>query len=235
MQAQPPQYTIEQTHHPAFVPRAGGVPGTPFFNETDPKYQCCCGSMHVRTGAIIIGVLELISAFLGLVGASIQLTSGSTAGYAMASIISGYISVLLTVIVVGLMFYSMKTERKGFIIPHLVMQILEIIVMAIYAIVAIVMAFIGGVIIVANNDRNTGSAAAISIGIVIAVLIVLGLCIAFQFWWFFVILRLYRFYRDKENAGFANVQVNMQPIIQPTYNNNNNQPSFDNKGFTEAT
>jgi len=72
------------------------------FNPEDRHWKCLCGSMHVITGATVLAILGIIFGIISIIG------------------------ILWMVPICILMLYGVKNDRKGFIIPYLVMQVILI-------------------------------------------------------------------------------------------------------------
>lgn len=68
---------IVTTNQPVQQQFSGIQSMPPIFDEHDPRYKCCCQSIHVKTGAMIIGIVELVGAFFSFVGATVHATAGS--------------------------------------------------------------------------------------------------------------------------------------------------------------
>uniref|UniRef100_A0A915KEM0 Lysosomal-associated transmembrane protein 4B n=1 Tax=Romanomermis culicivorax TaxID=13658 RepID=A0A915KEM0_ROMCU len=171
----------------------------PIFDESQSKYKCCCGCMHSRTGGIIIGILELIAVVVNFaVYASNYAQSESSTGQFVVSLLATSI----VAVIVVLLFFGIKKENHNYIIPHLVLQILGIVALAIVAIINIVAVCVSSTV-VASSDKNSQTTTAVLLT-VIAVSIVVLLSAIFQIWFFVVILRLYHFYRDKKSFAVRN-------------------------------
>uniref|UniRef100_A0A914CME2 Uncharacterized protein n=1 Tax=Acrobeloides nanus TaxID=290746 RepID=A0A914CME2_9BILA len=73
-------------------------------------YSCCCGCMHVRTGAMVIGILGIIGSIFGVI-------SGIVSG--MWTNIVAYV---IGIIISGLIIFADRTERQWGYLPYLVLN-----------------------------------------------------------------------------------------------------------------
>uniref|UniRef100_A0A915HMQ4 MARVEL domain-containing protein n=1 Tax=Romanomermis culicivorax TaxID=13658 RepID=A0A915HMQ4_ROMCU len=112
------------------APIRSGVSGV---DEDDPRYKCCCGAMHVRTGAMVLAVVELVFAVLGVLGAVSgggRYKSGTQGG--------SFLNGVVTIIVCSLMIYGLRKTRRYFLVPHMVFQVMAIIACFIFAILFLI-------------------------------------------------------------------------------------------------
>uniref|UniRef100_A0A914DZA7 Uncharacterized protein n=1 Tax=Acrobeloides nanus TaxID=290746 RepID=A0A914DZA7_9BILA len=92
--------------------------------------SCCCGCMHVRTGAMVIGILGIVGSIFGVISGIVNGTWISIVAYAIGIIIS------------GLIIFADRTERQWGYLPYLVLNgiwiILNILVIIAFIILGIV-------------------------------------------------------------------------------------------------
>lgn len=171
-------------------------------NDSDPKYRCCCNAMHVRVGAIIIGVLELLGAVSNLGGASSAAASGrSNFNGIQGGPYYGIGSAIVLVIVVTLLFIAIAKENAALVIPHLVVQILAIIGLIIFAICMIILFAIG------SYHVSTSESGTHFTVLVIVLVVVFIISAILEIWFFVVILKLYRYYKEKSATAYV-------PVVQ---------------------
>uniref|UniRef100_A0A915J1E9 Transmembrane protein n=1 Tax=Romanomermis culicivorax TaxID=13658 RepID=A0A915J1E9_ROMCU len=84
--------------------KSATIDATEDFEE--PQFLCCCQRMHVRTAATVVGALELLFV-LGVVRYNVTV---------------GLIMLVPSVVVISLLFWAIHTNKAVFIIPHLVWQ-----------------------------------------------------------------------------------------------------------------
>jgi len=196
------------------------------FNPDSSAYKTCC--CHVRTCTLVIGILELIAItaqFLNTVisGANSGLT-GATSG---ASIALAVIMFIFGLVVIILLFVGLKKQNHKFLIPHLVFQVFAMIIVGIFIVI-----FILGVVVAESNSTDEVVAKAVLIAGIIGI-VVCALAIAFEIWFFVVVLRCYRFFRDQGQAGYpANIQlatVGMQQQNYPQVQQQQQYPYYPSK------
>uniref|UniRef100_A0A915JLT4 DUF7027 domain-containing protein n=1 Tax=Romanomermis culicivorax TaxID=13658 RepID=A0A915JLT4_ROMCU len=105
-------------------------------DDDDPRYKCCCGIIHVRNGAMIIAIVEIIFSILVALGGITGVTSGK---YKSSSESGSYFNCGITIIVCLLMIYGLWKTSRYFLIPHMVFQIIFIIICGLLAVVFIIL------------------------------------------------------------------------------------------------
>uniref|UniRef100_A0A915HP01 MARVEL domain-containing protein n=1 Tax=Romanomermis culicivorax TaxID=13658 RepID=A0A915HP01_ROMCU len=191
------------------APIRSGVSG---INEDDPRYKCCCGVMHVRTGAMVLAIVELVFAVLGVLGA----VSGGGGHYKSGTQGGSFFNGAVTILVCSLMLYGLRKTsnficRRYFLVPHMVFQVLAIIACFIFAVIFIIGAIGAGATKTnsqygqyrSNDDAGLGSAI---LGISAVIFALIGVL---EIWFFLVVLGAFRYLRDKETAGFQG-----NPMVQ---------------------
>lgn len=174
------------------------------FDSNHPTYKCCCGSIHVVTGGIIIGILEIF----GCISSTIGLIVNRATGVELGNIYAGFIGSLITLIVVALMFVGINKKQHQWIIPHLVLQTLGILGLLICAIQTIIISatlVASTPVHIQENDlivtRFSHDDARINGQVSTAIVIVLGILLiiaaVLEIWFLIVILKLCRFLRDQ--------------------------------------
>uniref|UniRef100_A0A915J6T0 DUF7027 domain-containing protein n=1 Tax=Romanomermis culicivorax TaxID=13658 RepID=A0A915J6T0_ROMCU len=100
--------------------------------DYDSYNRCCCNTMHIRTGAFWVGVCQLISVVLNAFIVFLQaffVDSHHRKQLNFSIIAFICLPLILTPIVVGLMFWGLYKYKANFLIPHLVYQMLIVIVL----------------------------------------------------------------------------------------------------------
>lgn len=173
------------------------------FNEDHPQYHCCT-CVHVKTGAIIIGVLEILWSLTNIGGLLAQHEQKNYAGLD-GSIYYGLGGSTIAILVAVLLFVGAVRESHIWVIPHLVVQVMGIIALFIGGIAAIVVA--------ATGMKETADIW----GLLIFTAAILVLFAAFEIWWFKVILQFYRYCKHKKrySSSMGNVieYGNQQPVV----------------------
>lgn len=167
-------------------------PGQVYVDESNVKYKCCCGSTSVRTGAIIIGILDIFGILYNFYwfATSAQMTATGMAGGLVVNI-----ALLLAVL---LMFYGIKTEKAPFLLPYLGLQILRIVGSAILAVVLFIL-LAGGKFDHLSPDGDPRSDQ-VAKSMISGLAIILVVSVSFIIWFFLVVKVLYGFYKDKKAA-----------------------------------
>uniref|UniRef100_A0A915HNI6 Uncharacterized protein n=1 Tax=Romanomermis culicivorax TaxID=13658 RepID=A0A915HNI6_ROMCU len=179
------------------------------FDEQDSRYKCCCSHMHVKTGSLIIIILECVGVVMTVIAA--------LAGSGGAIDIVGS---LIGVAIIILLIYAMKKENAVFVLPHLVFQGIIVVALVVIAIGHMSDALSitgkmdealetkggGGVNATNLSSRQqqqiiaTGGGA---IGLLVFLAIILFACAALEAWFFLILLGLYRYYKEKRQAGLT--------------------------------
>lgn len=207
------------------------------FDENNPQYRCCCQKIHVKIGALIIAVLELVYAVVIAIPAIRALINDPKA---MGNIVNFLIAAVFLVVVVLLIVGLIKV-KKNLIIPHLIWQLVFIAIGLLMIILAI-LAFAGvsgtedvkktlglgkvshlsateiGTKEIADKttlDEETKEregkkdAGSFIVGLIL-ILLVYGIGILLEVWFFIVVRQAYRYTKDKEQ--FQNAQWEGVPL-----------------------
>uniref|UniRef100_A0A914X7L2 DUF7027 domain-containing protein n=1 Tax=Plectus sambesii TaxID=2011161 RepID=A0A914X7L2_9BILA len=163
------------------------------FDAHDPRFKCCCGSIHVKTGALVVAILMAIALGLNLISNVVYYNNNNNGSGGFGSSIAG---ALIGGVVCALLFYGIRLERAGFLMPYLILQGIGIVVLTIGAIIC----FVGAVSnakfardfadewVYNNGDMNGRTVAIVAfISLLITVII--------QVWFFWVVYKCYVFFR----------------------------------------
>jgi hypothetical protein len=157
---------------------------------------------------LVIGIIELVGLIIQFISGIGSYASGgagktgSSYGLTLSGVIGGVIGFVIGLIVVILLLYGLNKIKPVFVIPHLVMQIIGIVLLIISAIGYFVMAGIAGS--GSNEDfrrqeTNRGAVIGVLVGAGF-VMLAIALVEVFFFW---VILRAYRYLKDRKFADDA--------------------------------
>lgn len=172
----------------------------PQFDPNSSRYRCwfggCC---RITTCVRVIGVLELIGVIIDFISTIVQYTQLPN-GPRRTDLIIGIVTFLIGITVIAMLFYGVSKERAAFLIPHMVLQIIALILFG----VAIVLFGLAASAVTANvavhnrsNYDTYGDAVETSMAVCIALLIVLLLVFFLEILFFINVLRCYRYLKDK--------------------------------------
>ncbi|KAI6190979.1 hypothetical protein M3Y97_00177700 [Aphelenchoides bicaudatus] len=94
------------------------------FEPWDPIYRCCCGSVHVKQGALIIGTLTGIIIMYSLFVIFVKLELDNAWNWAQI------ILLFVDLLAVLLLIYGIMTERHRFLLPYLIYSFHTIMLLA---------------------------------------------------------------------------------------------------------
>uniref|UniRef100_A0A1I8AIC1 MARVEL domain-containing protein n=1 Tax=Steinernema glaseri TaxID=37863 RepID=A0A1I8AIC1_9BILA len=99
----------------------------------NPEYQCCCGSMHVKTGTMVIAVISFVT---GVFSVLYTLTApGESAFFASFSVATAIIEVVFACLVI----HGIKSGKAKMLMPFMAYQVFNLLQIA----VLFVISFIG--------------------------------------------------------------------------------------------
>lgn len=178
----------------------GGGAGAFDFNENDPRYKCCCGCMHVRNGAILLAIVELVFSVLGVLAA----LAGGGGRNRMGTSSVSFANCVVTIVVSSSMLFGLKKTRRYFLVPHVIVQFFSIIGFFVGAIFFAISAMGSGS---SHNGfgRSSDEYPALVYGIAAILCLII---VALECWFFSVVWRAFRYLRDKQTARFQG-----QPMI----------------------
>jgi len=139
--------------------------------EFDNKWRCCCLSMSYKTGAFLIAILEIVYATINLIGGIVSTATLPTNNPAGA--VLGIFIGLLIIITAALMIVGLERDSPYFIIPHLIGQIIAMLLFLALLITGIVFAAKGGI---QDKVRMEDTGAALIVYSVV--------CLCFFLWFF---------------------------------------------------
>ena len=94
----------------------GNAPFDPF----QPRFMCCCGSIHVEKGTKIIGIIRLVLVILSVL---------AYLGYPVEVSNKIFALVLLIIIasIVILLLVGIKKENHRYLLPYLILEVRSVI------------------------------------------------------------------------------------------------------------
>uniref|UniRef100_A0A915Q5S3 PGG domain-containing protein n=1 Tax=Setaria digitata TaxID=48799 RepID=A0A915Q5S3_9BILA len=143
--------------HPVLVRDQDGlvndmVPKVIQFNESSENYRCLCNCFHIKTGALIVAGTEMLMLLIFLINSLVVIVgqdtiyeriTGTYDNYMMQSFSASMIGIGLSFLAVILLFVGTVRNIATFLIPHLIMQIIVVLIL--------VFALICGIIALSTN------------------------------------------------------------------------------------
>jgi len=182
----------------------------PYFDPNAKQYRtccCCCCSCQALTGAKVVAILELIYACFWL---AISIAGIATGSGSRANQIIGIVGFVVLLVVSILVLVGCSKERHPYLMPFLVVMMIQIII-AIIEIVLIILVMVGVGVATAAAEHSTSGGTTMapqtktvlnivgwSVSGVMIFIYLIGLLIAITY--FVVVLRGYRYLRDKYYA-----------------------------------
>ncbi|KHN84904.1 hypothetical protein Tcan_07560 [Toxocara canis] len=132
---------------------ADSVPKSIQFDESSDDYRCLCNCFHVKTGALLVGVAEIVMLVFFFVNSllvfaaqdkSYHKATGLSDSFVSGPFIASMIGIGISSLVVLLLFIGIARNCAVLLIPHIVVQVLIIIVL--------LLALIDGIIAFSTNS-----------------------------------------------------------------------------------
>lgn len=174
--------------------------------------KCFFKCIPIQRGAVTVGILEIMMALLNitfiLTTNEMRETDGlqCTDYYAIAWTI-------ISIAIVALMFIGVGKKLHHYVIPHLIFQIVFIIIMILVEFSVFLIVIVVGSIFDDDDD--------VEWGLLIFILVYVLLCTIFEIRMFPVILQLYHCYHNQRNKSF--------PITAVPYSHQNPAQALDIK------
>jgi len=199
VQQQPTTYVYAQPQH--------------FPEEHSSRYRCCC-CCDVTTGAMTIGILQIIGCAIALIYSVVTFITFTVvySAFIIPSSIITIIFVVAQIIAASLMLYGISRKKHKYILPELIFEGIGLVCIVIGFIASIVIASMSDTFAkdLCNNDYSCWDNynyygyindydafkdAIIAFGI--AMSIIFAIALAFYIWFFVVILRCYQYVKAK--------------------------------------
>uniref|UniRef100_A0A914V0G1 Uncharacterized protein n=1 Tax=Plectus sambesii TaxID=2011161 RepID=A0A914V0G1_9BILA len=162
------------------------------FDPTDRRYRCCFQHFHIKTAAALIGLVEVSFILFATVGWTIiAVHQGERA---LVQLVFSAFLLIGAALLVGALLCGVYMERKELVTPHIIAQTVTIVVLFI-VFSFLILGYRGGPLSDADLKRRYGA----DIEVIAVGGIFICLTMAFvEVWLLTVVLRCYRFLRDKE-------------------------------------
>ncbi|VIO86133.1 Uncharacterized protein BM_BM1990 [Brugia malayi] len=179
--------------HAAFIdaeeingPVTDPMPKTIQFNESCENYRCLCNCFHIKTGALIV--------------------AGACDSYVMQSSFVSMICIAISFLAVLLLFVGLIRNIAAFLIPHLIVQIIVVLILA-FGLTCGIIAFSTNITIfyrlmnAASFKEYPGtSTVALDAEITarfITIFILYLICLILQCWYLMIIHNCYRYLKER--------------------------------------
>uniref|UniRef100_A0A914X971 Lysosomal-associated transmembrane protein 4B n=1 Tax=Plectus sambesii TaxID=2011161 RepID=A0A914X971_9BILA len=181
------------------------------FNENSPRYMCCCNSIHVKTGTLIIAVLAVIGLVLNFVYYAVVRSHSINLASSIGSLVIGGA-------VVACVFYALRAQRAAFLLPYMILQVVGIF-FSIGLIILCTFALAGAefpqTVLKQALGEEKISPDIKTYSIILIVSFAINIALALWFLW--VVYKCFVFFRDQANFAINNTTnvgytVNVSPI-----------------------
>ncbi|EYC20518.1 hypothetical protein Y032_0021g253 [Ancylostoma ceylanicum] len=180
--------------------------GVAAFPHYHPRYKCCCDTVHVKQGTLMIGIVSAIFTVFGL----FQTVFSASADMKVTVLQIVYMA--MEAICTALLFVAIFKDKKMLLIPFFLSQLVSALICAIITLLCIwalidadnfIAEFIKqGVVSTEEMEMektHPEMAGKMIIRLIAAFLATMFmLCFCLAFWWLVVVHRCYRYYSDME-------------------------------------
>uniref|UniRef100_A0A914X330 Lysosomal-associated transmembrane protein 4B n=1 Tax=Plectus sambesii TaxID=2011161 RepID=A0A914X330_9BILA len=185
------------------------------FNENSPRYMCCCNSIHIKTGTLIIAILAVTGPVLNFLSTAGRMQSINPDGSISSLVIGGA--------AVACVFYALYAQRAAFLLPFMILQAIKII--GFIALIILFIFVLAGAEFPETVRREAAGEETISIDIkmIISILIAFyAIIISFSLWFLWVVYKCYVFFRDQadftiNNTASVGFRINANPNSYKRY------------------
>uniref|UniRef100_A0A915JRG1 Uncharacterized protein n=1 Tax=Romanomermis culicivorax TaxID=13658 RepID=A0A915JRG1_ROMCU len=114
---------------------------------------------------------------------------------------------IILIVVVILMFVGIFQEKHSLVLPHLIYQIIGIVCLVIMAVTFVVLLSIGFIAVGSSQGQDKGEALGVLGSVAVVLTVIFAVYAAFELWWFFVILKLYKYLKAKNEVKISGSHV----------------------------
>lgn len=169
----------------------------PQFDPNSSRYRCWLGGCcRITTCVKIIGILELIGVTIDLIGTIVTYSQSPTSGR-RSDLIIGIVTFLVAVVIIGMLFYGMAKQKAIYLLPHLIMQIIGLVLLAVGVILFGLSASAAAAGAAANYKYTEEHYDATTVAVCVVILVLLLLVFLLEILFFINVLRCYRYLKEK--------------------------------------
>ncbi|KAK6109875.1 putative integral membrane protein [Brugia pahangi] len=191
------------------------MPKTIQFNESCENYRCLCNCFHIKTGALIVAGTELLMLLIFLINSlfiiakhdtEYEKITGACDSYVMQSSFISMICIAISFLAVLLLFVGLIRNIAAFLIPHLIVQIIVVLILA-FGLTCGIIAFSTNIRIfyrlmnaVSFKEYPGTSTVALDAEIIarfITIFILYLICLILQCWYLMIIHNCYCYLKER--------------------------------------
>ncbi|WKY14207.1 hypothetical protein Q1695_000054 [Nippostrongylus brasiliensis] len=179
--------------------------GRAFFPHFHPKYRCCCNTVHVKQGTLMIGIVSAVFTVFGLFS---TIFSGDAAYIALFEVLY----LLIDAGCLACLFIAVFKSKKQLLIPFFLSQVVSIVMCAIFALLCIWIlidteSYFGEIVkefVISTEEveieKSHPEIAGKMLIRLTATFLAVGSLLLFglTFWWIVVVHRCYQYFNDIE-------------------------------------
>ncbi|EFO19399.1 hypothetical protein LOAG_09092 [Loa loa] len=196
-------------------PTTDTMPKSVHFNESCENYRCFCNCFHIKTGALIVAGTELLMILIFLINSLLIIVehdteyekiTGTCDSYVMQSFSVSMIGIGLSFLAVVLLFVGLIRNIAAFLIPHLIVQIIVVLILA-FGLSCGIIAFSTNTTIfyrlmnAASFKEHPGTSTvaldAQTTARFITIFILYLICLILQCWYVMIIHNCYRYLKER--------------------------------------
>uniref|UniRef100_A0A8R1Y048 Uncharacterized protein n=1 Tax=Onchocerca volvulus TaxID=6282 RepID=A0A8R1Y048_ONCVO len=191
------------------------LPKSMQFNESSENYRCFCNCFHIKTGALIVAGTELLMLLIFLINSLVIIVehdikydkvAGTCDSYVIKSFAASIVCIALSFLAVLLLFAGIIRNTATFLIPHLIVQIIVVLLLA-FGLTCGIIAFSTNSTIfyrlmsAASFDENPGTSTvaldARTTARFITIFILYFICLILQCWYVMIIHNCYHYLKER--------------------------------------